>query len=243
VSREGIVRALEALASQHEGSRDGGDRLVRAVIQYGDALPADDRFELRQHLLDLVDREEPEVWPVALEVLVRTGSAESSALFIPLLASDDRSPEWSEAVVVAMMRLGSVEQLGLYCEYVREELRMHHASVLPMLGWLYRTDLEFALPLAARFFAETLSGAEEDAAMESARAIRARIDGQVTGLLAHSTGAVLDLLDQVAALDAAAGRALAAMILEVISRPGAPRFFGRRAVASLGPALRLRAAS
>lgn len=238
MSREEIVRALDTLKAQHTGSRDGGDRLVRAVIEYGEALPRDRLYELRQHLLDLVDAEAPEVWPVALEVLVRTGSPETSALFIPLLATDDRSPEWSEAVVVAMMRLGSAEHLALYREYVREELRLGHASVLPMLGWLYRTDLDFALPIAARFFAETLS-APDDLAVQ---AIRTRIDGQLSGLLAHSTGAVLDLLDQVATLDAAAGRAFAAMILEAVSRPEAARRLGRRAVNALGPALRLRAA-
>lgn len=238
MSREEIERALDALKAQHSGSRDGGDRLVRAVIEYGEALPRDRLHELRQHLLDLVDAEAPEVWPVALEVLVRTGSPETSALFIPLLATDDRSPEWSEAVVVAMMRLGSPEHLALYREYVREELRLGHASVLPMLGWLYRTDLDFALPIAARFFADTLSAGDEVAM----QAIRARIDGQLSGLLSHSTAAVLDLLDQVAALDGAAGRAFAAMILEAVSRPEAARRLGRRAVIALGPALRLRAA-
>lgn len=238
MSREEIVRALDRLRAQHTGSRDGGDRLVRAVIDYGEALSRDRQYELRQHLLDLVDAEAPAVWPVALEVLVRTGSPETSALFIPLLATDDRSPEWSEAVVVAMMRLGSVEHLALYREYVREELRLRHTSVLPMLEWLYRTDLDFALPIAARFFAETLPACDE----VTMQALRTRIDGQLSGLLSHSTGAVLDLLDQVAAHDVAAGRAFAAMIVEAITRPEAARRLGRRAVNALGPALRLRAA-
>jgi hypothetical protein len=126
----------------------------------------------------------------------------------------------------------------LYREYVREELRLHHASVLPMLGWLYRTDLDFALPIAARFFAETLSAGDEI----TVQAIRARIDGQLAGLLSHARGVVLDLLDQVAALDAAAGRAFAAMILEAVSRPEAARRLGLRTVTALAPALRLRAA-
>lgn len=238
MSRDEIARALDALASEHRASRDGGDNLVRAVIDYGERLPRDRRYELRQHLLDLVDAEAPGVWPVALEVLVRTGSSETSALFIPLLATDGRSPEWSEAVVVAMMRLGSVEHLALYREYVSEELRLHHASALPMLGWLFRTDLDFALPVAARFFAETLSAGDE----ATVQAIRARIDGQLAGLLSHARGVVLDLLDRVADLDAPAGRALAAMILEAISRPEAARRIGRRTITALAPALRLRAA-
>lgn len=238
MSREEIVGALNALTAQHAGSRDGGDRLVRAVIDYGVRLPADRRYELRQHLLDLVDAEAPGVWDVALEVLVRTGTSETSALFIPLLGTDDRSAEWSDAVVAAMMRLGSAEHLELYREYVREELRLRHVSVMPMLGWLYRTDLDFALPIAARFLAEALSGPDE----VMAQAIRSRIDGQLAGLLSHSTGVVLDLLDQVAAIDAAAGRAVAGMILEAISRPDAARRLGRRAVSALAPAVRLRAA-
>lgn len=238
MSREEIARALDALQAQHTGSRDGGDRLVRAVIEYGEALPRDRLYELRQHLLDLVDAEAPDLWPVALEVLVRTGSPETSALFIPLLATDDRSPEWSEAVVVAMMRLGSTEHLALYRAYVREELRLGHGSVLPMLGWLYRTDLDFALPMAARFFADTLESGDE----ERVQAIASRIDGQLAGLLSHSTAAVLDLLDQVSALDARAARTLAQMILDAVARPGAPRLLGRRAVASLVPVLRLRVA-
>lgn len=237
MSREEIVRALEALATQHAGRPDGCDRLVRAVIEFGERLPPTRRQELRQHLLDLVDAETPAVWQVALEVLVRTGSPETSALFIPLLAADERSSEWSEAVVVAMLRLGSAQHLELYREYVREELRLRHASVLPMLGWLYRTDLDFALPIAARFFAEALVDGGEQA-----QAIASRIDGQLAGLLSHSTGAVLDLLDLVSALDAGSGRTLAGLILDAVARPGAHRFFGPRAVASLVPVLRLRIA-
>lgn len=239
MSREEIAGALEALTTQHAGNEDGGDGLVRAVIAFEENLPRGRRYELRQHLLDLVDAEAAGVWPIALEVLVRTGCPETSALFIPLLAAEDRSAEWSEAVIVAMLRLGSAEHLELYRAFVREELRLHHASVLPMLGWLYRTDLDFALPIAARFFAETLAGG----AGTHGRAIAPRIEGQLSGLLAHSTGAVLDLLDQVSDLDAGAGRALAAMILETIARPGAQRMLGRRAVASLAPVLRMRAAS
>jgi hypothetical protein len=250
VNRDAIARALESLQSEHTTDRDGGDRLVRAVIDYSGSLGPADRDALEAHLLSLVDSTEAAVWRMALEVLVRTGTPETGRAFIPMLTADDRSPEWSDAVVLAMMRLGCANALGMCRDYVREELRQHHASALPLLTWLYRTDIEFALPLAARFYAESLappsirsrvhavSGDERARIMES---VRRQIGSQLEGLLANSTAIVLDLIDQIAALDVEAGRIFASLLLDYLARPDARAQFGRRAVDALGGAVRLRA--
>lgn len=222
---------------------------MRAVIEYSRTLSTAERETLERHLLSLVDAHTEHVWRVALEALVRMGNPSTGRAFIPMLTAEDRSPEWSDAVVLAMMRLGSANALGMCRDYVREELRQHHVSTLPLLAWLYRTDIRFSLPLAARFFAESLafpsrgSRIHPVAAEDRARiigGIRQQIGVQLDGLLANSTATVLDLIDQVAALDADAGRVFAGLLLEYLARADAKAQFGRRAVDALGEAVRLR---
>ena len=68
--------ALELLLEQHRADNDGGDRLVREVIRHARGLMPAGREELQRHLLYLVDQERVGVWPMALEVIVRTGTPE-----------------------------------------------------------------------------------------------------------------------------------------------------------------------
>jgi len=251
MNRDAIIRALELLERDHAADADGGDKLVRAVVRYARTLAPGEREALERHLLDLVDDHAEGVWPIALETLVRTGNATTGRALIPMLMSSDRSPEWSDAVVLAMMRLGCANALGMCRDYVREELRQHHVSALPMLAWLYRTDVGYALPLAARFFAEALALPSLTSILRPVlpehRArivdgIRRQMGGQLDGLLASSTATVLDLIDQVTGLDAEAGRAFAGLLLDHLARPEAPLHYGRRAVDALGDAVRRRSA-
>lgn len=238
VSRAEIEAALELLRREHGTNGDGGDRLVRAVIRHGRRLTAAERDELQRHLLELVDREEPGVWPVALEVMVRTGGPATGGALVHLLAARERTAEWSDAVVLAMLRLGCVDSMSTCREYVREELRRRHLSALPTVAWLYRVDAPFALPLAARFFADVLSGAPPRRVLE---ALGHYVGGQLEGLTATSPGLVLDLLDAVAAHDAAAGRRLATLVLSHLRGASASLELGERTVEALGPAVQLRA--
>ena len=251
MDRDAIVRALDLLGRAHATDGDGGDQLVRAVVHYARTLVPGEREALERHLLALVDAHAEEVWPVALEALVRTGSPATGRALIPMLTSNDRSPQWADAVVLAMMRLGTANALGMCRDYVREELRQHHVSALPMLAWLYRTDVDYALPLAARFFAEALAlpsissrvhpvGAEYRPRIVDG--IRRQMGGQLDGLLASSTATVLDLIDNIADLDAGAGRAFAGLLLDHLSKPEARLRYGRRSVDALGDAVRLRVA-
>jgi hypothetical protein len=252
VNRDQILRALELLERDHAADADGGDRLVRAVIDYSRGLAPGERVQLEQHLLALVDAHTQGVWPIALEALVRTGTPATGRALIPMLTARDRPPEWADAVVLAMMRLGCANALGMCRDYVRAELQVNHVSALPMLAWLYRTDLAFALPIAARFFAEALavpsisSRVHAVAADQRSRVvdgIRRQLGAQLEGLLSSSTATVLDLIDQVTELDTEAGRAFAALLLDHLAKPEAPAQYGRRAVDALGDAVRLRVAS
>ena len=151
-----IAAALEQLLDEHRSDGDGGDRLVRAVIRHARGLLPVEREELHRHLLERVDRQRDGIWPVALEVLVRTGTPATGRALAPMLIAGERSAEWSDAVVLAMLRLGCANALGMCRDYVREELRMQHLGALPMLSWLYRTDVVFAFELVARFYEDTL---------------------------------------------------------------------------------------
>lgn len=237
-----IAAALEQLLHQHRSDTDGGDRLVRAVIRHSRGLMPAGREELQRHLLELVDIEREGVWPVALEVLVRTGTPATGRALTPMLTSGDRSSEWSDAVVLAMLRLGCANALGMCRDYVREELRMQHLGALPMLSWLYRTDVAYAVELGARFYADTLGRGGAALGYDELRAELARhIPGQLDGLLASSAASALALIDQTSALDAEAGRLLAGMIRAYLAAPESRSELGPRAVEALGEAIRLKA--
>lgn len=238
VSRTEIEAALALLHDARGARGDGGDRLVRAVIRHGRTLAPAEREELQRHLLQLVEREEPGVWPHALEVVVRTGGPATGRELIPMLASRERGPEWSDAVILALLRLGCADAMSTCREYVREELRRHHVGALPIVAWLYRVDSAFALPLAARFFADVLSRTPARRTMET---LHRYIGGQLEGLAATSPGLVLDLLDAVAALDTAAGQRLASLMLVHLRSAAAVLELGERTIEALGPAVQLRA--
>lgn len=240
MSGDSIARTLETLLELHRRDADGGDRLVRAVIRHARGLAPAEREELLRHLLALVDAEDARVWRIALEVLVRTGTPATARALLPMISRRERSPEWSDAVVVAMLRLGNPDAVEMSRLWVREELRQHHLGALPMLAWLYRADREEALAMAARFYADVL-GADAPPEERVLAAIRDQLPRQLEGLLASSTSTVLDLVDRVTALDARAGRALAALVVEYLEAPDAPTRLGTRAVGALGGAMRLRA--
>ena len=237
---ESVGQELEALLREHRRDRDGGDALARAVVRHARGLAPAEREELLRHLLQLVEREMPEVWPIALEALVRTGSPATARALVAMFASGEHSAEWSDALVLALLRLGNPDAVARCRAYVGEELRLHHVSVLPMLAWLYRESLDDALAMGARFFAGTL-GAAAPRDPELVRELHRQLPRQLDGLLAVSTGAVLDLVDRVSQLDEGAGRVLAALIAEQLGAPGARSRFGGRVVGALGEAIRLRA--
>ena len=214
---------------------------MRAVIRHSRALMPFEREELQRHLLDLVDRQRDGAWAVALEVLVRTGTPATGRALLPMLTAAERSADWSDAVVLAMLRLGCANALGMCRDYVREELRMQHLGALPMLSWLYRTDVIYALELGARFYADTLGSARAPLGQAMHLELARHIPGQLDGLLASSTARVLDLIDQTTALDAGAGRALACMIRQYVASSDSRDELGPRAVDALGEAIRLRA--
>lgn len=240
MSQESIARTLEALLELHRRDQDGGDRLVRAVVRHARGLAPPEREELDRHLLTLVDAEDPRVWRVALEAMVRMGTATTAGSLVPLLARGERSPEWSDAVVLALLRLGSPDAVERTRDWVREELRQHHPGALPMLAWLYRVDHDAALGLGARFYAEVLGG-ETPVAERLLGELRGQLPGQLEGLLAHSTSAVLELVDRVTALSPRAGRALAALLVGYLTETEAAARLGTRAVNALGGAMRMRA--
>ena len=237
---EAVSQELEALLREHRRDRDGGDALARAVVRYARGLAPAEREELIRHLLMLVEREMPEVWPVALEALVRTGSPATARALVAMFAAGEHTAEWADALVLALLRLGNADAVARCRAYVREELRLHHTGALPMLAWLYRESLDDALAMAARFFAETL-GAAPTRDGELVAELHRQLPRQLDGLLAVSTGAVLDLVDRVTQLDEGAGRVLAALIAGQLGAPEARSRFGGRVVGALGEAIRMRA--
>jgi hypothetical protein len=241
MAHDPISAALEQLLHDHWADTDGGDRLVRAVIRHYRGLMPGEREEMQRHLIELVDAEREGAWPIALEVLVRTGGPATGRALLPMLSAEERSAEWSDAVVLAMLRLGCSNALGLCRDYVREELRMQHLGALPMLSWLYRTDAEFALELGARFYADTLGAYSPLLSAPMRDELARHVPGQLDGLLAGSPARVLDLIDKTAALDEKAGRTLAAMIRAYIASTASREELGPRAVDALGEAIRLRA--
>lgn len=237
---ESVNQELEALLREHRRDRDGGDALARAVIRHARGLAPAEREELMRHLLDLVERETAQVWPIALEVLVRTGSPATARTLVSMFASGEHTAEWADALVLALLRLGNADAVARCRAYVQEELRLHHMGALPMLAWLYRESLDDALAMAARFFAGML-GATAPRDAEIVVELRRQLPRQLDGLLAVSTAAVLDLIDRVTQHDEAAGRILAALIAEQLAAPEARSRFGGRVVGALGEAIRLRA--
>jgi hypothetical protein len=154
MTRTEAQERLLRINQEHEADRDGGYALVGAIRRAQGELASEDRLALAEALGDLVRGEHPQLWGVALEVLVQSGDHEEVVALGREIASSSRDPEWKDNVVLGLLRLGEGQFLEPILAHVRASLQNERKLTVPTLAALCRIDRETCLDLAVGFFAD-----------------------------------------------------------------------------------------
>ena len=154
MTKNQLASLVNQKAQDHKSDKDGGYDLIAALSQVYANLDEADQTQLREYLLEKVEREDPELWGVALEVLIRHGDQEV-ARKLEGLARQAQAPVFKEQVILALLRMGH-KAPDLYIPHV-QALIAQHRPVCAELAHLYRVSPKDSLTMAAGFFARALS--------------------------------------------------------------------------------------
>jgi len=141
-------------AEEHKSDKDGGYDLIAVLSQIYANLRETEQRQLREYLLEEIERKAPELWGVALEVLIRHGDDEI-ACKLEELARQAQDQEFKEQLILALLRMG-YKASDIYIPHI-QSLMAHNRPVCAELAHLYRVSPQQSLEMAADFFARELS--------------------------------------------------------------------------------------
>lgn len=149
-----LASLLTQKAQEHKSDKDGGYDLIADLSQVYANLGEQDQRPLREYLLEEIERKAPELWGVALEVLIRHAD-EEIAKKLEELARRAQDPAFKEQLILALLRMGH-KALDIYIPHI-QSLMVDNRPVCAELAHLYRVSPQDSLEMAARFFARELS--------------------------------------------------------------------------------------
>lgn len=149
-----LASIVNQKAEEHKSDKDGGYDLIAALSQVYANLRENDQNKLREYLLEEIERENPELWGVALEVLIRRPDGEI-AKKLEELSRQAHDPAFKEQLILALLRMGH-KALNIYLPHI-QSLISSNRPVCAELAHLYRVSPQHSLAMSADFFARELS--------------------------------------------------------------------------------------
>ncbi len=203
---------LADLAERHKGERDGGLGLVSDVVRARRRLTAEDRTLLETELVRMALSEEADLRGVALEVLVREGSASTLSALERALRAGGLSEDLTDQLSFALARRGHLPARDLIIAHLERSL--HHplgrSSAASQLAYLCRMDEESFFHLAPDYFARLLSA---PGGPDRARGL---VPLYVRELPGEAGRALTRLVREICDRDARAGQELIKLILNYL---------------------------
>lgn len=230
MSRNEIMTQVREIERRHAGALDGGHTLVQELLQYLGRHALEERQEIRQVLLGLVAKQEPTLWGVALEALVQESAPGTKLQLTKLLGLRAGSSQWSDAIVLALIRMGYSADLDFYRSYIRDALEKQRPGATTLLAKFARLDPEFVISAAARRLNLALI-------RESAVA-RNQFQALAYELLSLDPRFLVDLVRAVGHYSIEAGKRARELALEYLSSSFAVQFHGQNTVRDAQAAIR-----
>lgn len=189
-SQDETLRDLRRLDLRHRPDGDGGYSLLRAIDEHRAGLDDPDRSTLDRVLLQLVSRQDRDLWGVALEALVRSDGPSVGNDLERLLLEGSLDSDGVDYVVQALLRIGHRQGVD-YARFVREALANRRAMAVPNLAALARVLPDVSIELAADYLISELRAGRQH-----------HVESNIPPFLHHLTDVNDDLIRQlVDALD------------------------------------------
>ncbi len=220
MTKNEIASLVTQLREDHKHDKDGGYGLVFVILRLNDEMGASDRATLHEYLLERIDEETPDLWGVALEVLVQAGSLETAANLERILKAGDRNREWIDQVILYLLRMGYDRPLNLYLSNIQSNLDSNR-PVCASLAHLYKVAPELSIQLSAQFFARHFSGESVPVMVQNCIAVF------VYAYPEKNENALLELVEETSAINLKAGRKLKSEITDYLSKPWVSRDLGQ----------------
>lgn len=155
MTRDELFSIVNELIDSHKSDRDGGYGLICALANLRTRFDRDQQMLLREYLLEQVAAKNPRLWGVALETLVGDNYEGVAATLESMVRSDPKDEEWTEQVVLALLRMGH-DALDIYVPHI-QKLLAHGRPACGELANLYRVSPDLSLKMSAEFFVKELS--------------------------------------------------------------------------------------
>lgn len=226
MTKSQIALLIAQISQDHKHDKDGGYGLVFAILRLNGQMEDSDRAILQEYLLEKVDEETPGLWGVALEVLVQAGSLEAAASLEKMLRDGNRNREWTDQVVLYLLRMGYDRPLDIYLSNIQSNLNMNR-PVCASLAHLYKVAPDLSIRLSARFFAKQMSS--ESGAVMAQNCIAVFVYTYPE----RNEHALLELVEETSVINPKAGIRLRNDITNYLIQPWVSRDLGQEKVTRL----------
>jgi uncharacterized membrane-anchored protein YjiN (DUF445 family) len=157
ISKEFILQKINQLEAQHGNDKDGGYALVDDIERLFNSLSDEGKQLLINELVDLIDKQDANLWGVAIESIVRFQSAGTGEYLFQLTKNKKRKNEWLDQIFLALARLGYKNPSKEIVKYIEKGLKNGRNAVIPILAALCHNHLDDYIRLTSRFLIDSIN--------------------------------------------------------------------------------------
>lgn len=156
-----FAEEIRRIQRDHYHDGDGGYAAVEAIRALWRTLEPPSQQTFRDTLTEFVVRREPGIWSLAWETLVQENARDIAPEMLQMLCADQFDAEWTDEIVLGLLRLGYRGGLDYFRTYVKKRLVEAGLLVLPLVAALARVSPEDSVALAAECIVRATQGGLE----------------------------------------------------------------------------------
>lgn len=211
IPKEILLSEIRRLDVQHRGDGDGGYALVDDIVAYSKTLADAERNLITEILIQLVNDQDPNLWGVALESLVRCVYPSTGPTLFHSVQQQGKNDEWYDQVFLALLRLRYEKSANKCVEYINKSLSNKRREVIPILAALCHVQLDSYLKIASRFLVDNVNTYPE--------LIERYTSAFMRNLAEESEEVLSALLKAVGTIDKNAEKKIANFFVEYLNKP------------------------
>jgi len=145
------VAEIRRVEREHSKDHDGGYAAVAAIRELWHKLGPNGKESFKNTLVGLVLEREPAIWSLAWEALIQERIMDIGSTMLTALSVRESDVEWSDDIVMGLLRLGYRDGLEYLRAYVHSRLTQVGPFALPLTAALARISPEDSVQIAADY--------------------------------------------------------------------------------------------